>query len=299
MSQAVLESNIPELKLINRGKVRDLYDLGEGGLLIVASDRISAFDSILPTGIPDKGKVLTQLSLFWFDFLKDIIPNHFISEDLAAMGPGLTGHAGTLAGRSMQVLKADVLPVECVVRGYLAGSGWKDYQKTGEVCGVKLSGGLKNGSKLPEPIFSPASKAESGHDENIDFERMEDVVGVDIAEKVREVSLSVYNRASEYAAQRGVIIADTKFEFGLSGGKLILIDEVLTPDSSRFWPADAWTPGKTQLSFDKQFVRDYLEACGWDKEPPAPPLPENVVAKTREKYIEAYTSLTGQKFEWE
>ena len=294
MSTAVRETDLPGVELVNRGKVRDLYDLGEDGLLIVASDRLSAFDSVLPTGIPDKGKVLTQLSLFWFDFLKDVIPNHFISEDLAGIGHGLAGHAGVLAGRSMQVVKADVLPVECVVRGYLAGSGWKDYAKSGTVCGVELPAGLKTGSKLPEPIFSPATKAASGHDENIDFAKMCEVVGQEDAERVRDVSLEVYTRASDYAAERGVIIADTKFEFGRHDGKVILIDEVLTPDSSRFWPARAWTPGKKQLSFDKQFVRDYLEACGWDKEPPAPELPDNVVAKTREKYIEAYKLLTGR-----
>jgi phosphoribosylaminoimidazole-succinocarboxamide synthase len=280
--------------LLNRGKVRDIYDLGADGLLIVASDRISAFDSVLPTGIPDKGKVLTQLSLFWFDFLKEITPNHLITTDLAAMGHGLAEQAEVLEGRSMQVVKAEVLPVECVVRGYLAGSGFKDYKASGKVCGVELPAGLKDGDKLPEPIFSPATKAESGHDENIDFARMCDVVGEDLATKVRDVSLRVYTRASEYAASKGVIIADTKFEFGQHDGKLILIDEVLTPDSSRFWPADAWTPGKTQLSFDKQFVRDYLMACGWDKEPPAPELPENVVAKTREKYLEAFRLLTGK-----
>ncbi len=294
MSKAVHETNLPGVKLLNRGKVRDLYDLEGDGLLIVASDRISAFDSILQTGIPDKGRVLTQLSLFWFDFLNEITPNHLISTDLGAMGHGLAEHASILEGRSMQVVKADALPVECVVRGYLAGSGFKDYSNTGKVCGVELPKGLKNGSKLPEPIFSPATKAESGHDENIDFPKMVEVVGEETATKVRDISLRVYTRAAEYAAERGVIIADTKFEFGLHDGKIILIDEVLTPDSSRFWPANQYTPGKTQLSFDKQFVRDYLEACGWDKEPPAPPLPENVVEKTREKYVEAYKLLTGK-----
>ncbi|MHC4916523.1 MAG: phosphoribosylaminoimidazolesuccinocarboxamide synthase [Planctomycetota bacterium] len=294
MREAVRETDLPGVKLANRGKVRDIYDLGADGLLIVASDRISAFDSVLPTGIPDKGRVLTQLSLFWFDFLKEITPNHLISTDLAAMGHGLADHADVLEGRSMQVVKAEPLPVECVVRGYLAGSGFKDYTASGKVCGVELPSGLKNGDRLPEPIFSPATKAESGHDENIDFARMCEVVGEETAKKVRDVSLSVYTRASDYAAKRGVIIADTKFEFGQHDGKIILIDEVLTPDSSRFWPADGWTPGKTQLSFDKQFVRDYLEACGWDKEPPAPELPENVVAKTREKYVEAYRLLTGK-----
>ena len=294
MSQAIIETNLPEVKLLSRGKVRDIYDLGDDGLLIVASDRISAFDSVLPTGIPGKGQVLTQLSLFWFDFMAEIVPNHLISTDLAAMGHGLAGHADVLAGRSMQVVRAEVLPVECVVRGYLAGSGFKDYRAGGKVCGVELPKGLKDGDKLPEPIFSPATKAESGHDENIDFPRMCEVVGEETATRVRDISLRVYTRASEYAASKGVIIADTKFEFGLHDGKIILIDEVLTPDSSRFWPADQWTPGKTQLSFDKQFVRDYLLACGWDKEPPAPELPDNVVEKTREKYVEAYKLLTGK-----
>jgi len=295
MSTAVRETNLPGVKLLNRGKVRDIYDLGADGLLIVASDRVSAFDSVLPTGIPDKGKVLTQLSLFWFDFLEEIVPNHFISEDLAEMGHGLAEHAEVLAGRSMQVVKAEPLPVECVVRGYLAGSGWKDYAKSGTVCGVELPQGLKTGDRLPEPIFSPATKAASGHDENIDFAKMCEVVGRRTAERVRDVSRRVYTRASDYAAERGVIIADTKFEFGRHEGKVILIDEVLTPDSSRFWPAEAWTPGRKQLSFDKQFVRDYLEACGWNKEPPAPELPDNVVEKTREKYIEAYKLLTGKE----
>jgi phosphoribosylaminoimidazole-succinocarboxamide synthase len=294
MRDAVRETDLPGVKLLSRGKVRDIYDLEGDGLLIVATDRISAFDSVLPTGIPDKGRVLTQLSLFWFDFLKEITPNHLISTDLAAMGHGLAGSGDVLEGRSMQVVRAEPLPVECVVRGYLAGSGFKDYKAGGKVCGVELPQGLKNGDKLPEPIFSPATKAESGHDENIDFARMCDLVGEETAEKVRDVSLRVYSRASDYAADRGLIIADTKFEFGRHDGKVILIDEVLTPDSSRFWPADGWTPGRTQLSFDKQFVRDYLEACGWDKEPPAPELPENVVAKTREKYVEAYKLLTGK-----
>jgi phosphoribosylaminoimidazole-succinocarboxamide synthase len=294
MSEAIIETNLPDLELVSRGKVRDIYDLGADGLLIVATDRISAFDSVLATGIPDKGRVLTQLSLFWFDFLAKITPNHLISTDLAAVGHGLQAQAGVLAGRSMQVVRARPLPVECVVRGYLAGSGFKDYKATGRVCGVQLPTGMRSGEKLPEPIFSPATKAESGHDENISFERMCEVVGAETAQRVRDVSLRVYSLASEYAAKRGVIIADTKFEFGEHDGKVILIDEVLTPDSSRFWPADKWTPGKTQLSFDKQFVRDYLEACGWNKEPPAPELPDNVVAKTREKYLEAHKLLTGK-----
>jgi len=295
MSEAILRTNLPELKLLNRGKVRDIYDLGDDGLLIVASDRISAFDSILPTGIPDKGRVLTALSLFWFDFTRKIIPNHFVSADLKRIGHGLEKHRAELAGRSMQVARCEILPIECVVRGYLAGSGWKEYQKSGTVCGVKLPAGLRSGSKLPEPIFTPSTKATSGHDENISFEESVKVIGSERAEAVRSASLAVYKAAADYALERGVIIADTKFEFGVREGRLILADEVLTPDSSRFWPATGHTPGATQLSFDKQFVRDYLEHCGWDKEPPAPPLPEKVVAKTREKYVEAYRLITGNE----
>ncbi len=295
MSEAILRTNLPELKLLNRGKVRDIYDLGDDGLLIVASDRISAFDSILPTGIPDKGRVLTALSLFWFDFTQKIIPNHFVSADLKRIGHGLEKHRAQLAGRSMQVARCEILPIECVVRGYLAGSGWKEYQKSGTVCGVKLPAGLRSGSKLPEPIFTPSTKATSGHDENISFEESVKVIGSERAEAVRAASLAVYKAAADYALERGVIIADTKFEFGVREGRLILADEVLTPDSSRFWPATGHTPGATQLSFDKQFVRDYLEHCGWDKEPPAPPLPEKVVAKTREKYVEAYRLITGNE----
>ncbi|HOX05547.1 MAG TPA: phosphoribosylaminoimidazolesuccinocarboxamide synthase [Planctomycetota bacterium] len=295
MSNPVLRTNLPELKLVNRGKVRDVYDLGADGLLFVASDRISAFDSILPTGIPDKGRVLTALSLFWFDFTKDIIPNHFISADLKKIGHDVLKHQDQLAGRSMQVARCEILPIECVVRGYLAGSGWKEYQKSGTVCGVKLPAGLKSGSKLPEPIFTPSTKATSGHDENISFERTVEIIGRERAEGIRAASLSVYRAAADYALKRGVIIADTKFEFGIREGRLTLADEVLTPDSSRFWPAAGHTPGGEQPSFDKQFVRDYLETCGWSKEPPAPPLPDEVVAKTREKYLEAYRLLTGRK----
>ncbi len=293
MSEAVYEAAIPELKLLNRGKVRDLFELDDA-LLMVASDRISAFDSVLASTIPDKGRILTQLSLFWFELLKDLVANHLITSDPAEMGPDLAGHTKMLAGRSMKVVKAEVFPIECVVRGYLAGSGFKDYTSSGKVCGVDLPAGLLNGQKLPQPIFSPSTKAESGHDENISYEEMIKVIGKDAAEKLRDLSLCVYSTAADYAAERGVIIADTKFEFGLFQGKIILIDEVLTPDSSRFWPADKLTPGQSQQSFDKQFVRDYLETCGWDKEPPAPELPEDVVSKTREKYLEAYRMLTGK-----
>ena len=294
MAGAVRETNLPGIRLLNRGKVRDIYDLGADGLLIVATDRLSAFDSVLPTGIPDKGKVLTQLSLFWFDFLKEVVPNHLVTADVAAMGHGLERQAAVLRGRSMKVVRAEVVPVECVVRGYLAGSGYKDYRATGRVCGVELPKGMRDGDKLPQPIFSPSTKAASGHDQNIDFARAGELVGKDVAGQLRDYSLAVYTKAADYAAERGVIIADTKFEFGMHGGRMILVDEVLTPDSSRFWPRDGWTPGKVQLSYDKQFVRDYLEACGWNKEPPAPELPDNVVQKTREKYVEAYTKLTGR-----
>jgi len=295
MAETVLSTNLPELKLVNRGKVRDIYDLGADGLLIVATDRISAFDSILPTGIPDKGRVLTALSLFWFEFTKGLIPNHFVTADLRAMGHGLAKFRAQLAGRSMQVARCEILPIECVVRGYLAGSGWKEYQASGTVCGVKLPAGLKSGSKLPEPIFTPATKAALGHDENVSFERAAEVIGRESAEAIRAASLAVYRAAADYALSRGVIIADTKFEFGVRDGRITLADEVLTPDSSRFWPAAGHTPGAAQASFDKQFVRDYLESCGWNKEPPAPPLPDDVVARTREKYLEAYRLLTGKQ----
>ena len=295
MGGTVLETNLPDLKLLNRGKVRDIYELGADGLLIVATDRISAFDSILPTGIPDKGRILTALSLFWFEFTKGLIANHFVTADLRKMGRRLGRFQGQLAGRSMQVARCQILPIECVVRGYLAGSGWKEYQASGTVCGVKLPAGLQSGSRLPEPIFTPATKAASGHDENVSFEHAAEVIGRQHAEAIRAASLAVYRAAADYALLRGVIIADTKFEFGVRDGRIILADEVLTPDSSRFWPAAGHAPGAGPSSFDKQFVRDYLESCGWNKEPPAPPLPDEVVAKTREKYLEAYRLLTGQQ----
>jgi phosphoribosylaminoimidazole-succinocarboxamide synthase len=300
----VFETSLPGCKLFRRGKVRDVYDLGEH-LLIVSTDRLSAFDVVLPTPIPDKGRVLNALSRFWFAFLKDTVPNHFVTHDIRQMGPGPEKHAELLAGRAMLVVKAQVLPVECVVRGYLMGSGWKEYQeKNGLVCGIQLPRGLRQGAQLPEPIFTPATKAPTGHDMNITYDQAVDHLAQSMAvapEKAREymaqlkeLSLAVYRKASEHAFSRGVIIADTKFEFGLKEGRIILVDEVLTPDSSRFWPGGAWTPGKTQLSFDKQFVRDYLEGIGWNKQPPAPELPAKVVQKTREKYIEAYRSITGQ-----
>ncbi len=292
LTSALTETDLPGLHLLNRGKVRDIYDLGDR-LLIVATDRISAFDSVLGSPIPDKGRVLTQLSLFWFEMLADIVPHHLLSTSLDAfdLKEPVKRH---LTGRSMVVKKADALPVECVVRGYLGGSGWKDYQKTGAVCGVQLPDGLRLAEQLPEPIFTPATKAESGHDENIPFERAAEIVGAQRAERMRDAALSLYARAAAHAQQRGIIIADTKFEFGIVGDALTLIDEVLTPDSSRFWPASSYDVGISPPSYDKQFVRDWLEQeSGWDKEPPAPPLPEDVVEKTRQKYLEAYRTLTG------
>lgn len=275
-----------------RGKVRDIYDLGDK-LLIVATDRLSAFDVILPTPIPDKGRVLTQLSLFWFDLLKDVIPNHVIS---ATEFPApFDKFKDELAGRSMLVRKTKPLPIECVVRGYVSGSGWKDYRTTGKICGIALPNGLLESDHLPEPIFTPATKAISGHDENIPFEQAEKMAGKDLAEKVRTVSIELYRRASAHAEPRGIIVADTKFEFGLLNGELIWIDEALTPDSSRFWPAAHYSPGGPQASFDKQFVRDYLERMRWPKTPPGPELPPEVVDATREKYREAYRILTSHE----
>jgi phosphoribosylaminoimidazole-succinocarboxamide synthase len=274
-----------------RGKVRDVYDLGDR-LVIVATDRISAFDWVLPTGIPDKGRVLTTMTLFWLDFLK--VPNHLLSTDLDDMGPAFAAQAERLRGRTMLTRKADVVPIECVVRGYLAGSGWKEYRRQGTVCGIRLPDGLREADMLPEPIFTPATKAESGHDENISFASMVEVTGQALADDLRNRSIAVYRRAAEHARSRGIILADTKFEWGrLPNGDVILIDEVLTPDSSRFWPADSYRPGVNPPSFDKQFVRDWLETCGWDKNSPPPPLPDEVVRKTRDKYLEAQQRLTA------
>ncbi len=273
-----------------RGKVRDIYDLGDQ-LLIVATDRLSAFDVILPTPIPDKGRVLTQLSLFWFDLLKDVVPNHVLSAtDFPAP---FDKFKDELAGRSMIVRNTQPLPIECVVRGYVSGSAWKDYHATGKICGIALPAGLRESDRLPEPIFTPATKAATGHDENIPFEQAAALIGKELAEKVRAVSLEIYRRAAAYAEPRGIILADTKFEFGVVGKELIWIDEALTPDSSRFWPADGYQPGRAQPSYDKQYVRDYLERIGWNKQPPGPDLPPDVVAATREKYREAYWQLTG------
>jgi phosphoribosylaminoimidazole-succinocarboxamide synthase len=293
-SSVQLEAALPRLKLFGRGKVRDIYAIGDQ-LLIVATDRISAFDFILGSGIPLKGKVLTQISLFWFEMMKDIIPNHLISASPREYPAELSEYVSLLEGRSMLVKKAEPFPVECVARGYLSGSGWKEYQQGASVCGIALPKGLVESSQLPEPIFTPATKATSGHDENISFEQMSKLVGSDNAQRLRDYTLRIYRKAAEYAAARGIIIADTKLEFGVFDGEVILIDEVLTPDSSRFWPADSYVPGGPQASFDKQFVRDYLEASGWNKLPPAPALPDQVVRGTSAKYVEAYERLTGMR----
>jgi phosphoribosylaminoimidazole-succinocarboxamide synthase len=285
-SNAVLETHLPSLKLLARGKVRDIYDDGDR-LLFVATDRISAFDYILATGIPDKGRVLTQMTLFWLDFLKDVVPNHLLSTDVSALPP-------EFEGRSMWVKKAQMFDVECVARGYLSGSGWKDYKATGSLCGIPLPSGLRESDALPEPIFTPATKAQSGHDENIPFEAVVKMIGAETAARLRDLTLTIYKKAAGYARSRGIIIADTKFEFGALGGEIILADEVLTPDSSRFWPAETYSPGGAQPSYDKQFVRDYLESIHWNKQPPAPALPEDVARRTSEKYKDAYRTLTGK-----
>lgn len=295
----VLETSIPDLPL-RRGKVRDIYDLtertGQPLLLIVASDRISAFDVVLPTGIPSKGRVLTGLSLFWFDHLADLADTHFVTADLSALGLS-EAETEQLAGRSMVVRRAQVLPVECVVRGYLAGSGWREYQASGAVCGIELPTGLRESDQLPEPIFTPTTKAESGHDQVLTFDQVVEMVDRDRAEEIRDRSIALYTKAAGYARSRGIVIADTKFEWGLLDGEVILVDEVLTPDSSRFWPVHQYDPGRSQPSFDKQFVRDYLDTLDWDKTPPGPELPAEVVAKTAEKYISAYEQITGRRFE--
>lgn len=292
----VLETSFSELQLIRRGKVRDVYEATDEDLLIVATDRISAFDCISSTPIPRKGEVLTALSRFWFERLADIAANHLLTTEIERMPSVVRQYAESLRGRSMLVRRAEVFPVECVVRGYLAGSGWKDYQRTGEVCGHRLPEGLRESEQLPEPIFTPATKAEEGHDENISEERMSEIVGQDVMLMLREVSLRLYAEASEYARGRGIIIADTKFEFGRDAtGRIILVDEALTPDSSRFWPAESYEPGHSQKSFDKQFVRDYLETLSWNKRPPAPSLPAEVVAATAARYLEAYRLLTGRE----
>lgn len=291
---ALFATHFPSLRLKSRGKVRDIYDLDDS-LLIVATDRISAFDVVMRTPIPDKGTILTQLSLFWFDFLKDTVENHLIGTDVAAFPASCAPYAETLSGRSMWVRKAEPLPVECIVRGYLVGSGWKDYQKTGSVCGIALPKGLRLAERLPEPIFTPSTKAEQGaHDENISFEEMANRIGNDLAVRVRDLTLTIYEKAAAYALSKGIILADTKLEFGLVDGRLILIDEVLTPDSSRFWPADRYRIGSNPESFDKQYLRDYLVDIGWNPEQPAPELPETVVHNTRTRYMEALERLTGR-----
>ena len=288
------QSELPALTLHARGKVRDIYEAGEH-LLFLASDRISAFDHVLPTLIPDKGRVLTQLSLFWFDFFRDVVPKHVITSQLAEYQEPLRYMEEQLRGRSMLVRRAKMFPVECVARGYLSGSGWKDYQNTQAICGIGLPAGLRESDRLPQPIFTPATKSSSGHDINISLDEMTKIVGRDTAEKLRELTLQIYTLAVNHAATRGIIIADTKFEFGIIDGKIALTDEVLTPDSSRFWPAESYRPGGPQLSYDKQYVRDYLESIRWDKNPPAPPLPDHVVLKTREKYVHAYRQLSGKE----
>jgi phosphoribosylaminoimidazole-succinocarboxamide synthase len=297
MASVIRETQLEGVPLKARGKVRDIYDLGEH-LLIVASDRLSAFDVVLPDPIPDKGKVLTQISVYWFHQMADLTPNHLVAWRVQDFPQSLQRFGDQLEGRSMLVKKCQPLAIEAIVRGYLAGSGWKDYQETGQVCGYDLPTGLRDSDRLEEPLFTPSTKAEQGeHDENISVERAREIVGADLADEVAGRSLAIYKRAREMAAEKGIIIADTKFEFGLAGGELVLIDEVLTPDSSRFWPADQYEPGRSQKSFDKQYVRDYLESVGFDKKPPAPNLPAEVIEGTRQRYLEALTRLTGQAVE--
>ncbi len=292
----LLQTSLPDLQLIRRGKVRDVYAVDEESLLIVATDRISAFDCVLPTPIERKGEVLTALSRFWFEKLAHIVANHLLSTNIDEMPEAVRRHSPMLSGRSMLVRRAEVFPVECVVRGYLVGSGWKDYLRTGEVCGHKLASGLRESEELPEPLFTPSTKAEEGHDENISEDQVRDILGEKVTAQLRDTSRQLYSEAREYARSRGIIIADTKFEFGLdSNGQLILVDEVLTPDSSRFWPAGSYEPGRSQPSFDKQFVRDYLETLDWNKKPPAPAIPANIASATTARYLEAYRLLTGNQ----
>ena len=293
LDPVLLQTDFPELELFASGKVRDVYQVGSDHLLFVATDRISAFDYVLATGIPHKGRVLTQISLFWFDFLKDVVPNHVVTADVGGYPAEVQKYADQLRGRSMLVRRADMFPVECVVRGYLSGSGWKEYKATGSVCGIQLPSGLRESDELPEPIFTPATKATTGHDENISFEQMTKLVDHQDARQLRDLSLDIYRRAAAYARQKGIIIADTKFEFGRTAAGITIADEVLSPDSSRFWPADKYSPGMSQQSYDKQYVRDYLEEIRWNKQPPAPALPAEVARKTSEKYVEAYRRLTG------
>jgi phosphoribosylaminoimidazole-succinocarboxamide synthase len=297
LDPVLLQTDFPDLDLFASGKVRDVYQIGSDHLLFVATDRISAFDYVLATGIPNKGRVLTQISLFWFDFLKDIVPNHSVTADVSRYPVEVQQYASQLRGRSMLVQRAEMFPVECVVRGYLSGSGWKEYKATGNVCGIKLPAGLRESDELPEPIFTPASKATTGHDENFSFEQMSRLVDPGDARQLRDLSLAIYSKAAAYARQKGIIIADTKFEFGRTAAGITLADEVLTPDSSRFWPADKYSPGMAQQSFDKQYVRDYLEEIRWNKLPPAPALPAEVARRTSEKYVESYRRLTGRELD--
>ena len=297
LDSVLLKTDIPELKLRASGKVRDVYSVDDQQLLFVATDRISAFDYVLATGIPQKGRVLNQISLFWFDFLADVVPNHLITADVDQYPAAIRKHADTLRGRSMLVKRAEIFPVECIVRGYISGSAWKEYKATGKVSGIALPAGLKESDAFPEPIFTPSTKATTGHDENISFDQMCDTVGMETASHLRDLALRVYKKAAAYALHRGIIIADTKFEFGRTEKGITLADEVLTPDSSRFWPADKYAPGRAQDSYDKQYVRDYLEQIRWNKQPPAPALPAEVAQRTSEKYLEAYLQLSGHKLE--
>jgi len=297
LDSVLIRTDFRDLKLKASGKVRDVYDIDDTQLLFVATDRISAFDYVLATGIPHKGRILNQISLFWFEFLADVVPNHLITAEVEQYPPPVRKYSDQLRGRSMLVRRAEIFPVECIVRGYLSGSGWKEYQSTGKVSGITLPAGLKESEALPEPIFTPSTKATSGHDENISFDQMCKIVGVETASHLRDLTLRIYTKAAAYARQRGIIIADTKFEFGRTQQGITLADEVLTPDSSRFWPADKYAPGRPQDSYDKQYVRDYLEQIHWNKQPPAPALPPEVARRTSEKYLEAYTQLTGRKLD--
>jgi phosphoribosylaminoimidazole-succinocarboxamide synthase len=297
LDSVLLRTDFPDLKLRASGKVRDVYDVSDDTLLFVASDRISAFDYVLATGIPQKGRVLNQISLFWFDFLADVVPNHLITADVEKYPPAVRKYADQLRERSMLVRKAEIFPVECIVRGYISGSAWKEYKATGKVSGLALPAGLRESDAFPEPIFTPSTKATSGHDENISFDQMCGIVGVETASHLRDLTLRVYKKAAAYARERGIIIADTKFEFGRTQHGITLADEVLTPDSSRFWPADKYEPGRAQDSYDKQYVRDYLEQIHWNKQPPAPALPADVARRTSEKYLEAYFQLTGRRLD--
>jgi phosphoribosylaminoimidazole-succinocarboxamide synthase len=297
LEPVLLQTDFPDLRLHASGKVRDVYQLDNETLLFVATDRISAFDYVLATGIPQKGRVLTQMSLFWFDLLSDIVPSHLVTADVNRYPQPLLKYADQLRGRSMLVQRAEMFPVECVVRGYISGSAWKEYKATGKVCGIELPTGLRESEAFPEPIFTPSTKATTGHDENISFSKMCEMVGTEVASTLRDLTVRVYKKAAAYARQRGIIIADTKFEFGRTTQGITLADEVLTPDSSRFWPADKYEPGRSQESYDKQYVRDYLEEIRWNKQPPAPALPPEVAQRTSEKYLDAYFQLTGQKLD--